>query len=151
MSIECRARHRARGLSLIELALFIVVVGAGAAGVLSVLNLAVMRSADPFPVKQAFSVAEALLEEILLKSYSPLPGTGSRAAFDDVGDYNGFSMTGVKAIDGTPLAGLSDYRVDVTVAAAALNGSPAKRVTVTVTHPAAAGPSYQLSGYRTDY
>ncbi len=151
MSTESRTRRRARGLSLIELALFIVVVGAGSAGVLSVLNLTVTHSADPFPVKQALSVAEALLEEILSKSYAPLPGTGSRAAFDDVGDYSGFSTTGVKAIDGTPLAGLADYRVDVAVAAAALNGSPAKRVTVTVTHPAAAGRSYQLSGYRTDY
>lgn len=143
--------RRARGLSLIELALFIVVVSAGAAGVLSVLNLTVMRSADPFPVKQALSVAEALLDEILSKSYSALPGTGARSAFDDVDDYNGFSMTGVKAIDGTPLAGLSDYRVDVAVAAATLNGSAAKRVTVTVTHPAAGGQSYPLSGYRTDY
>lgn len=143
--------RRARGLTLIELALFIVVVGAGTAGVMSVLNLAVSRSADPFPVKQALSVAEAMLDEILAKSYTPLPGTGSRTAFDDVDDYNGFSMTGVTTIGGSALAGLSNYRVDVAVAAGALGGTAAKLVTVTVTYPAVGGEAYRLSAYRTNY
>ena len=149
MSTE-RAR-RSRGLTLIEMALFIVVVGAGTAGILSVLNYAVSHSADPFPVKQALSVAEAMLDEILGKSYTPLPGTGSRSAYDDVDDYSGFSMTGVTTISGSALAGLSNYRVDVTVAGAALGGAAAKLVTVTVTYPAVGGQPYQLSGYRTNY
>lgn len=152
--------RRARGLTLIELAIFIVVVGAGTAGVLSVLNLTVTHSADPFPVKQSLSVAEAMLDEVLAKSYAPLPGlpgaagSGIRNATDDVLDYAGFWMMGVKAVDGTALAGLGNYRVDVAVGGAVLNGLAARLVTVTVTYPAAGGPgsqAYQLSGYRTDY
>jgi len=155
MSTERRPSRRSRGLTLIELALFIVIVGAGTAGVLSVLNYAVSHSADPFPVKQALSVAEAMLDEILAKSYTPLPGTGSRSAFDDVGDYNGFTMTGVTTIGGSALAGLSNYRVDVAVTpigALTLNGAQVRLVTVTVTTPpAVGGQAYQLSGYRANY
>lgn len=143
--------RRPRGLTLIEMALFIVVVGAGTAGIMSVLNYSVSRSADPFPVKQALSVAEAMLDEILAKSYTPLPGTGSRSAYDDVDDYNGYSAVGVTTITGSALAGLSNYRVDVAVAGAALGGVAAKLVTVTVTYPAAGGQPYRLSGYRTNY
>jgi MSHA pilin protein MshD len=151
MCTERRPPHRARGLTLIELILFIVVVGAGTAGLLAVLNLTVSRSADPFPVKQALSVAEAMLDEILAKSYTALPGTGSRSNYDDVDDYNGFSMIGVTTITGGALAGLTNYRVDVAVTAPGLNASPAKLVTVTVTYPAAGGTTYKLSGYRTNY
>jgi MSHA pilin protein MshD len=154
MCTERRPPRRARGLTLIELILFIVVVGAGTAGLLAVLNFTVSRSADPFPVKQALAVAESMLEEILQKSYTALPGTGSRAAYDDVDDYNGFSMTGVTTITGAALAGLTNYKVDVAVTAPGvnnLNGSPAKLVTVTVTYPAVGGTAYKLSGYRTNY
>jgi MSHA pilin protein MshD len=144
-------RRRSRGLSLVEVAVFIFIVGIGVAGVVSVLNFSVQHSADPFPVKQALAVAEGLLDEILAKSYSTLPGTGSRNLYDDVDDYNGYSVTGVTAVDGTPLTGLSNYKVDVAVAATTLNGSPAKLVTVTVTYPASGGTPYRLSGYRTSY
>jgi len=146
-----RPRRRCRGLSLIEVAVFIFVVGVGVAGVISVLNFSVQHSADPFPVKQALSVAEGLLDEILAKSYSALPGTGSRNLYDDVDDYNGYSVTGVTSIDGTALTGLSNYKVEVAVVASTLGGNTAKRVTVTVTYPAAGGTPYRLSGYRMNY
>lgn len=59
-----------RGLSLIELLVFIVVVGIAVSGVLSVYSLNVRSSADPMLRKQALAVAESLLEEVLAKPYT---------------------------------------------------------------------------------
>ena len=56
-----------RGFTLIELIIFIVVVAAGLAGILSVMNTVVKSSADPMIRKQTIAIAESLLEEILLK------------------------------------------------------------------------------------
>ena len=53
-----------RGMTLIELVMFIVIVAVGIAGILSVLNITVLRSADPLVQKQAQALAEGLLEEI---------------------------------------------------------------------------------------
>lgn len=56
--------RRQVGLTLIELIIFIVVVSVGLAGILSVLNVTVLHSADPLVQKQAQALAEGLLEEI---------------------------------------------------------------------------------------
>lgn len=63
-------RGAQRGLSLIELIIFIVVVSIGLAGVLMAINTAVARSADPMVRKQALAAAESLLEEILLQPFT---------------------------------------------------------------------------------
>ena len=147
-----------RGFSLPELIFFIVVVGVGLAGVLTVLNVTASRSADPFPVKQAFAIAEALLEEIALKDYANPSGGFSGAAtqanrqnFDDVDDYNGYSSTGIYPVAGaSPLAGLGSYNVtSVAVSPTVLNGVAAKLITVTITAPS--GQAYSLSAYRTNF
>jgi MSHA pilin protein MshD len=59
-----------RGLSLVELLVFIVVVGIAVSGVLSVYSLNVRSSADPMLRKQALAIAESLLEEVLAKPYT---------------------------------------------------------------------------------
>lgn len=58
------SRIRQSGLTLIELILFIVVVGVGLAGILAAYNLVVRSSADPMVRKQALAIAESLLLEI---------------------------------------------------------------------------------------
>ena len=60
-----RFTRRQRGVSLIELVMFIVIVGVGIAGLLSVMNLSTRASADPLIEKQALAIAEAYLEEVL--------------------------------------------------------------------------------------
>jgi MSHA pilin protein MshD len=45
------------GLSLIELVMFIVIVGVAVAGVLSVMNVTTRHSADPMIRKQAQAIA----------------------------------------------------------------------------------------------
>lgn len=59
-----------RGLSLIELVIFIAIVGASLAGVLAVYNNAIKGSADPMLRKQAVAVAESLLHEVLMQPFS---------------------------------------------------------------------------------
>jgi MSHA pilin protein MshD len=53
-----------RGLTLIELIIFIVVIGVGLVGILAAYNTVVMRSADPLATTQALTLAESLLFEI---------------------------------------------------------------------------------------
>lgn len=165
------SRHRHHGFTLIEVIIFIVVVGAGLAGILSVMNTVVKSSADPLIAKQTVAIAESMLEEILLKEFcdpdtvdrTTTPPTcgahtteASRTLYDDVDDYNGYTTTtGIVDLTGTAVAGLANYNItNVTVAvttaaqSAALNAIGAKRVTITVTGPQ--GP-ITLVGYRSNY
>ena len=61
---------RQRGLSLIELLVFIIVVGVAVTGVLSVYSLNARSSVDPLIRKQAVAIAESLLDEVLSKPYT---------------------------------------------------------------------------------
>lgn len=62
--------RRQQGVTLVEVVVFIVIVGIAVAGVLSALNLANRNSADPQVQKQALAIAEALLEEIELQAFT---------------------------------------------------------------------------------
>ena len=65
-----RIKARQSGLSLIELILFIVIVGVGIAGVTVTYNTVVRSSADPMARKQALAIAESLLLEIEQQSFT---------------------------------------------------------------------------------
>jgi MSHA pilin protein MshD len=160
-----------QGLTLIELVFFILIVSVGIVGILSVLNQTVFKSADPMVRKQALSVAEAMMEEILSKNYqndaadatnssavlgcTPTTTPACRANtvldrqnYNDVDDYNGWSQTGVYQLDGTLAPVLGSYTVNVAVTATTLNAVTAKQVTVTV---AGDGETISLTGFRTSY
>lgn len=142
------------GFTLIELIIFIVVVGAGLAGILSVMNTVVKSSADPLIAKQTVAIAESVLEEILLKEYANPSGGysgSSRALFDDVDDYNGYTTTsGIVDMTGTAVAGLANYNIApaITVGTVTFGGLTVKRVVVSVTGPQGA---LSLTGYRANY
>jgi MSHA pilin protein MshD len=142
-------RSRQRGFTLIELIIFIVVVSAGLAGILSVMNTVVASSADPMVRKQAMALADSILEEILLKDFDDPDGTNigetGRADWDNVDDFNGKSNA-----DFAPLpAELATYVIGIAVVAdAATLGMAASRVTVTISHGAEV---ITMTGYRTDY
>ena len=148
-----RFRKSSRGMTLIELIMFIVIVSVGLAGVLTSLNVAVRGSADPLQPKQALAIAEGLLEEALLKNYlnpedgySPTdcaaatPADCDRNRFDDIGDFAGFHASPV-----------SGYTLVVGVAAENTTdlGVAARRITVTVTQPDT--QTLALTGYRAKY
>ncbi|HXF66696.1 MAG TPA: type II secretion system protein [Burkholderiales bacterium] len=175
-------RRKPLGLSLVEQIVFIVVVGAAVAGVLAALNLTARGSADPMIQKQALAIAEAVLEEIQLQPFTYCDPDDANAAtalnpagcattpeaigpeagetrssattpFDNVNDYDGFTMTGMTDIAGAAVAGLDGYAVSVSVAGQALGAVPAAEsllITVTVTAPVA-NVSVALHGYRIRY
>jgi MSHA pilin protein MshD len=117
------------GATLVELLLSIVIVAIAASAVLGVLSTTNASSADPMLRHQAASIAEAYLEEILLKSFDDpdgVDGEVARVDFDDVDDYDGLLDAGARDQFGNPIAALSDYSVSVSVSSsAALPGVPA--------------------------
>lgn len=146
----CTTRPRQRGFTLVELIIFIVVVGAGVAGILSVMNQVVRNSADPMLTKQAAALADSVLEEVLQKAYADPDGTNvgetGRTDWDNVDDFSGATQ----ASFALP-ASLAGYTLTVAVSdGTAALGAAARRVVVTVTVPAGGG-SVVLTGYRADY
>jgi MSHA pilin protein MshD len=152
MCIPASRRNRNRGFTLMELLLLVVVFSVGLAGILTVYVNAVAGSADPLVRKQALAIAESLMEEIMLQPFSAgTPHGATRNTFDEVGDYNGYSSTGVVDIYGTPVSGLSSYNVGVAVVPAALNtvtSANSREITVTVTRGAF---TLSVQGYRVNY
>ena len=145
----CMTKPRQRGFTLIELIIFIVVVGAGLAGILSVMNTVVKSSADPMVRKQAMALADSILEEILLKSYADPDGTNAgetgRSNWDNVDDYSGKSNANFPDLP----AELASYVIGIVVD----DGSPilgiaARRVTVTITR---GSDVVSMTGYRANY
>lgn len=148
-------RRHEQGFTLLELIVFIVVVSTGLAGIMLVVDTVVKASADPLVRKQTISIAESLLEEILLRDYAN-PEEGyvgdSRAQFDNVRDYDGYSTSaGIVDRAGAPVTGLVQYNISPPVRVVLtdeLTGVAALKVTVHVTGPM--GP-VSLSGYRGNY
>jgi len=68
MSIRSVAGQR--GISLIELIIFIVVIGVAVAGVLAAFISSTRASADPMIQKQALAIAEAVMEEVQLMPFT---------------------------------------------------------------------------------
>lgn len=113
-------RHRPawvkqKGVTLIELILFMLIVSIAVIGVTRIMNLTSVASTDPLREKQALALAESMLEEIQLQAFtfcdpddanamtaysaadcaSEVQGLGKSAGesrggvprFDNVGDY----------------------------------------------------------------
>ena len=158
-----------RGVSLVELIMFIVIVSVALAGILLVFNVTTKGSADPLVHKQALAAAESLLEEIQLQDFSPPSGEAhanvtqeNRASgYHIIMDYNGFNMPAPPGIfsmndSSSTSAVLASYSASVAVSDVALGTAPnqiqagsAVLITVTVTVPQ--GTQIEISGYRTDY
>lgn len=61
---------RQRGLSLIEVVIFIVVLGIGIAGLAILYNQLTLASVDPLVRRQAVAIANSLMEEIQLRPFT---------------------------------------------------------------------------------
>jgi len=188
-------RHRPRaehGISLIELIVFIVIVGIAVAGMVGALSMATRASTDPMIQKQALAIAEALLEEVQLQPFTYCDPDDANAAsafsaadctggaggvndenrlplgaeagetrysattpYDNVSDYNTFSMTGIMDITGAAIIpGLELYSARVDVVNQALGAIPATDsllITVTVDGPLGTNTKVVLDGYRVRY
>jgi MSHA pilin protein MshD len=156
------APSQQRGVSLIELIIFIVIISVALIGLLSVMNIVTKGSADPMINKQAMAVADSLLEEVQLQDFVSQSGATTAVTLSDVvsrantyhiiSDYNGSSMTGITSLNGTAAPGLGGYNASVAVVPVALGtvlAPSAVVITVTVTTPA--GDTLQSVGYRAAY
>ncbi len=142
---------RHSGFTLLEIITTVVVIAVAAPTLMSVFSSTIQTSADPMFQHQALSIAEAYMEEILLKDFAIGPET-TRASFDDVRDYNGLTDVGARDQANNLIAGLNDYTISVTVANDGLNGIAAAdslRIDITVSH--AIIDDILLSGYRVNY
>lgn len=133
MCIRCRST----GFSLIEVVVFIVVLGIAFVGMLILYNRVTSASVDPMVRKQALGIASSLLEEIELRAYTfcetsdPNVYTATGPAgcttvetkvagenryipprFDNVHDYDGFCMgPGLPACTDTIITTAADATV----------------------------------------
>jgi MSHA pilin protein MshD len=138
---------RQRGLSLVEVVIFIVVLGIGLAGMAVIYNQLTLASVDPVVRKQAVAIANSLMEEIQLRPFTlcdpddpnvftaPTPPCGTSEVigtegpetrygptfFDNASDYNNFEMAGsIQDISSDTIPELNGYsaRVDIVNAGA---------------------------------
>jgi MSHA pilin protein MshD len=104
-------RHNQRGISLIELIMFIMIVSVALAGILLVMNVTNKSSADPLVHKQALAIAEALLEEIELMPFTycdPDDANAASAASAIIGAGN--CAATVEALGPETIAGVKEDR-----------------------------------------
>ena len=144
---------RHAGFTLLEIITTVVVIAVAATALMSVFSSTVATSADPVLEHQAIAIAEAYMEEILLKDFDQTPPpVPPRSEYNGVRDYNNLPDTVVRDQNGVAIGALSDYSITVTVVPESLNGIPMAsflRIDIIVSH--AAIDNVLLSGYRTDY
>ena len=149
------------GLTLIELVIFIVIVGIAISGVLLALDFSVKHSVNPQMRKQSLALAEGMLAEVSALDFSTGGYSGTdRGQFNDIDDYHGYNTasllpTGIRTLNGTVVSGLENYNLSVNVASSQSFGpsgntvNTAKLITVTVTDPL--GHTLTLSTYRVSH
>jgi len=160
--------RRQRGVTLIELVVFIIIVGVASAAILGVMSLTTRNSADPQLRKQALAIAESMLEEIEGARFTfcavddPAAATANSTAdcttgpaapgarpYMQVTDYQQANPYTTDAA-GNPFP--AGYNATVTIQQAALNGIPASetmRIQVAVAFQGK--QQVVLDGYRTRY
>ena len=175
LSPKMNAPHsiKQRGVSLVELIMFIVIVSVALAGILLVFNVTTKGSADPLVHKQALAAAESLLEEIELQDFidqndgvtticpsaaSAVTPTNRASDYHIVDCYKNFPnsgpATGIYSVNGAAITDLSSYTARVTIDSATsplgtIAAGSAVRITVTVTDPQS--NQIAIDGYRTAY
>jgi MSHA pilin protein MshD len=153
--------RRNSGVTIVELVIFIVVVSAAVAGVLSVMNVTTSHSADPQIRKQALSIAEALMEEVSLApfTYCDAAMTASPGgctvqdglAVDSRFQVNTGNAVNASDINNNAIPSLNGYRAIIAITSMAFNGitnTDALHIVITVT---GGTESIVLDGYRTRY
>ncbi len=161
------------GFTLIELAISMSIISIVVVGTLTTMNAMTARSMDPIIQHQTSALAQAYLQEVLLRPYfdpDDDPGMtdpfccmteGNRTLFDNVADFHDLMDATPVDQNGNDLAAtymsLGAYGVTIDVMSVTSWGptgmelmNPALRVAVAVTHNPS-GYVDRLIGYRTSY
>jgi len=141
--------RRARGVTLIELVVSIMVIAVAGAALMGTLAYLSGTGNNSMIQAQAQSIANAYLNEITGKRYVADGVEAARAQYDDIFDYNNLDDAVAQDVSGNAAG---NYRVRVAVVPGALNGLPAnavRRIDVTVSY--GNGLSVVASGYRVNY
>lgn len=128
--------RQAKGVTLIELVIAVVIVSVAVGGVLLAFVQTAKHSADPQIDAQALAIAEAYLDEILAKPAGGAAGCSAGVPRSDcarVEDYDGIAGQTPTDQFGNPISELSDFAVSVSVGGSEL-GIGDVTVTVTATH-----------------
>jgi MSHA pilin protein MshD len=117
MSID--ARRRQRGVTLIELILFMVIIGVALTAILGVMSMTTKNSADPVRRKQALILAEGLLEEVEQAKFSFCDPADPGPDPDKTGPFTKSSQctkvpetwgqTGNEPVNSRPYDNINDY------------------------------------------
>lgn len=152
-----------RGFTLVELVIALSVASIGVVALLKTYSSVVQRSADPMIAAQTIAIAESFMEEITAHAFlDPATGTvcpaapASRNDFDNICDYNAYSVSTVVDLAGNTLS-LTGYQLSVSVLTGAavaghlgtIAGSDLVNIKVSVRNPLQ--ETFVLSAYRTRY
>ncbi|BFM19898.1 type IV pilus modification PilV family protein [Gilvimarinus japonicus] len=150
-------RRVSRGVSLIELIVFIVVISVVLGGLLGVYQFSVVNSADPVKRLKMLQYAQARLDAVMALRYDENTPSGGVPACDSAGALpcNNTTETDYDDVDDYhdvtdwPDSSSAFYSRAVAVELTSLNGLPAKLIQVTVT--TTDGESLTLAGYRVNF
>lgn len=127
MSSEARLHCRQRGVTLVELIMFIVIVSVALAGIIAVMRIATANSADPLRRKQALMIAEGLLEEVRSAGFTLCDP--SSADFDTQTDptqcavRENWGQAAPEPVNPRPFDNVNDYVTEPNVAVNAFNNA----------------------------
>lgn len=159
-------RTKCRGLSLVEVAISIVIVGGVLTASLTTVAHSKMGLQKMGHGAMGMLLAQQLMAEILQQSYqepvdTPVFGRetsesgGDRVEFDDVDDFDAWSSSPPEYKDGTSIPNLDGWERMVAVRwvepndlnRTAISDTGIKRITITVTHDGV--PAAELTAIRT--
>lgn len=139
-----------KGVSLIEMIVFIIVIGIASSALFATYNYSLRNNTDPLIQVRALELAQAKLDEVLALKYDantptggiPACGTPTGVACNNTPDANVNDVDDFNGASDTPYTG---YNRSVTVTTA----NDLKLVTVSVATPR--GFTITLSAYRANF
>jgi MSHA pilin protein MshD len=143
-----------RGFTLIEVLLTITLVGVGLVATMRALPIALQMSEASRQSMEAQQLASEMLAELSRQPFEDPTkrrrrfgrerdeAAETRADFDDIDDYDGWTASPPQNRDGTPQTEFADYRRTVAVACVDTDdytrlqsSGNAKRITITISRP----------------
>ena len=136
--------RRQRGVTLVELIMFIVIVSIALAGIIAVFRLTTANSADPLRRKQALMIAEGLLEEVRSAAFTlcdpSSPDADTQLDPTQCAVPENWGQAAPEPAGARPFDNVNDYVAQPNTATFAFNGADGRLADVS-------GQAIGLAGY----